>query len=56
MENNTTQVEKQEDLKHILSILNKEDADNFMDPSAAKEFGIIDTIIDNRESIHLATK
>lgn len=30
MENNTTQVEKQEDLKHILSILNKEDADNVL--------------------------
>ncbi len=30
--------------------------DNFMDPHTAKEFGLIDTIVDNRESIHLATK
>jgi len=30
--------------------------DNFMDPAAAKKFGLIDTIIEHRESIHLSSK
>lgn len=37
-----------------LSVIEKSmERDNFMDPIEAKKFGLIDTVVDRRESIHL---